>query len=1035
MRRFIITAAIGIATGGWAQAQSPTPVPEALHRCPVAVPATAGNFISWRLLATDDNAATTFQLLRNGVSLPTDGYATCFSDPTGKRTDSYQVVTLVNGIAVDTTAAVKPWADRFLKITLQRPAKGENGATYSPNDCSVGDIDGDGQYEIFVKWDPSNQKDNSQAGVTDNVFIDCYKIHYDGTTETVGGQSVSGRLLWRIDLGKNIRAGAHYTQFMVYDFDGDGRAELMCKTAPGSIDGKGSYVNQAATDDDIRSASNTAVYRNGDGKITGGQEYLTVFNGATGEALHTIFYNPNRDTNYGGAATGTFNWDDRSGRTDYASYGNRGERYLAAVAHLDGINRPASGIFSRGYYTFAYIWAVDFDGSRLHQKWLSAHATKNSYKLTTYDAEGNGTTQTLPGNTPTSGGGSGTMYGNGNHNLSVADVDGDGRDEIVWGAAALDHDGTLLYATGFGHGDALHLADHNPEHPGLEMFQVHEEKGTYAWDMHDAATGEVLLKGGPSGIDNGRGIAGNFDNSVHGSLFWSGDKVARSAITGEAISNNIGSNNFRIFWDGDLQEELLDGNKIDKWNGNGTSRLVTLSDLGPGNTCNGSKNTPNLSADILGDWREEVILHNGSDQIAIYSTTIPTTYRVPTLMHDHTYRMGICWQNTAYNQPPHLGYFLPDILPAILGNTTALKAIAGEESEWTFPTRNTASIAIDGYYLDGNHHEGLPEGISATFSADGSTLTLKGAFSQAGTYRFLITLTTARGDLSKTEISIVCRNADTGKQIPVRWDFTNWSPSTIANLKADAAASKTDGWSDVEKQADADAGGQPTATSKDNCFWASKTTQPDANGQLSANGQFIDELRGLRFHQPALAARNLAIAINYPSTDLGNYHGPAYLWLGGAEKDYFTIPDAVGGTEIRMGIESHKQTDARGVKLYINNGIGAQVQHGELLKGTNGQEVAVPTAYTEQTWLVPETADIVVFNTNGCHIYFIEAVQTESAYAASIDAHPSPLATHSPLLTSSHCYDLQGRHLTDGYRKGTLSKGLYIVDGRKVVIK
>ncbi len=989
---------------------------EKLDRGVMALPATSGNFVSWRFLGTDDDAATSFEVLRNGQSIARDCYATNYSDTAGKPSDTYQVVTLVNGVPTDTTEAVRPWGNRYLKLDLQRPAKGENGGNYKPNDCSVGDVDGDGVYEIFVKWNPSNAKDNSQGGVTDNVFIDCYKL--------------SGQLLWRIDLGRNIRAGAHYTQYMVYDFDGDGRAELMCKTGPGSKDGKDRYVNEAATDDVIKSVSGSALYRNSDGRIIGGQEWLTVFNGSTGEAVHTVFYNPNRDAGYGGEATGTFNWDDRSGRSDYASYGNRGERFLAGVAHLDGPDKPASGIFVRGYYTFAFIWAVGFDGRQLHQKWLSSHRSKTSYALTTYDADGNGTTETFTGCKPTytaqsgeSTGGSGTMFGNGNHNMSIADVDGDGHDEIVWGSAALDHDGRLLYGTGFGHGDAIHLGDHNPDRPGLEVFQIHEDKGTYAWDLHDAATGEILLKGGPSGIDNGRGIAGHFDANVRGSLLWSGDKVARSAITGEAVSNNVGSNNFRIYWDGDLEEELLDGNKIDKWNGNGTTRLITFRDLGPGKTCNGSKNTPCLSADILGDWREEVILHNGADQIVVYSTNIPTNFRVPTLMHDHTYRMGICWQNTAYNQPPHLGYYLsnPD-MPMVSGADRQLSAKIEEPVAWTFIMTNTTLIEQKGYVLDGVEHDGLPEGLACSVAEDMSAFTLSGALLQAGTYSISFILTGKKGNKLPFNINIRCRSNEVVSGKPVRWDFTQWSAETVANLKADAAASKTEGWSDVEKQADADAGNAPTSLSKDNCFWASRTTQPDENGQLSANGQVISELRGLRFHQPALANRNLAIAVNYPATDLGTYHGPSYLWLGGANKDYFSIPGVIAGSEIKMGVESHKSSDARGVQLFTNNGIGSQVEHGIQLTGADGSAVQMPTIYTVQTWIVPETADIIVANTNGCHIYFIEATvatDDQTAIKEHVSQHPA----------NSQYVDLMGRKVVHP------SKGIYVRNGRKIVVR
>ena len=690
----------------------------------------SGNFISWRFLGTDDESSTSFELLRDGRTVADNVYATNYVDANGSTTSAYRVVTKVNGEAVDTTAAVTSWGAPYKTLTLDRPAKGAQEGEYSPNDCSVGDVDGDGQYEIIVKWDPSNSKDNSQGGITDNVFIDCYKL--DGTK------------LWRVDLGRNIRAGAHYTQFMVYDFDGDGKAEMICKTGPGSIDGQGNYVNQAATDETIKAVSGTALYRTSDGRITGGQEWLTVFKGETGEAIHTVFYNPNRNMTYGGAANGSVNWGDVDGKNDAASYGNRGERFLAAVAYLDGPDKNPSGIFCRGYYGYAFIWAVDFDGQQLKQKWLSAHKSRTSYTLTTYDADGNGTNKSFSNCKPTSGSGSGTMFANGNHNMSIGDVDGDGCDEIIWGSAALNNDGTLLYGTGFGHGDAIHVADHCPDRPGLEVFQVHEEKGTYAWDLHDAATGEILQKGGPAGVDNGRGMAGQFDANVRGSLFWSAsDRVARSAVTGNQVSSSSGSMNFRIYWNDDVQEEVIDGNTIDRWNGNGTSRVATLYNLGgPSSTCNSTKNTPNLQADILGDWREEVILHNGADQIAIYSTNIVTKYRIPTLMHDHTYRMGICWQNTAYNQPPHLGYYLPDAVKARL-QEKEFTVTQGEPFEFTVKTCYASSLFVRASSApDGSSKNYLmPDGMERVINAADKTITLSGTAEQEGDYRIVINLT------------------------------------------------------------------------------------------------------------------------------------------------------------------------------------------------------------------------------------------------------------------------------------------------------
>lgn len=630
---------------------------EKLDRGLVALPASSGsgNFVSWRFLGSDDND-TRFDIICNCTTIATDLEVTNYNDANGNSSSEYQIVTKVNGEVLSTSEPVKAWGDIYKKLKLDRPAKGAQGGTYSPNDCSVGDVDGDGEYELFVKWDPSNSQDNSNNGKTDNVYIDCYK--FDGTK------------LWRIDLGVNIRAGAHYTQFQVYDYDGDGKAELICKTAPGSKDGLSNFVNQAATDEKIKAANNDKDWRTSAGRINGGQEYLTVFNGETGAAIHTIAYYPNRNAKAElSEAAGTYNWDDRSGKNDKGDYGNRGERYLAATAYLDGPDHNPSGIFCRGYYTFAHIWAVDFDGQLLKTRWLHSSDSRTTYKLR--DAEGN--QKTHKGSICTSGLNRYTMYANGNHNMSVADVDGDGKDEIIWGSAALDDDGKMLYATGFGHGDAIHLADLDPDRPGLELFDVHEEKGDYAWDIHDAATGEIIWKGGPKGADNGRGLAADIVANNRGHEFWSSyggpEKAADrnqnpfSAQTGKEVINKKASMNFRIYWDGDLQDELLDGTTITHWNGSSYT-TTGLGNYNASSSCNSTKATPNLQADIFGDWREEVILWSANDNatLNIFTTNTPTTYRVPTLMHDHTYRMGICWQNTAYNQPPHLGYYLPDYI-------------------------------------------------------------------------------------------------------------------------------------------------------------------------------------------------------------------------------------------------------------------------------------------------------------------------------------------------------------------------------------
>ena len=620
---------------------------ERLDRGVIALPAQdEGIFVSWRLLGTDAKS-TTFDLLCDGKTIAKGLKVTNYTDKKGTATSRYSVVTHpASDISPLTSDEVTPWSDLYRSVPLDRP---EGGNTpdgrfyqYRPNDCSVGDVDGDGQYELFLKWDPSNAHDNSHDGYTGDVIIDCLKL--DGTK------------LWRINLGRNIRAGAHYTQFMVYDFDRDGHAELICKTAPGSIDGTGRYVTEAADDADIRGADNQADYRNARGRILSGPEYLTVFDGQTGRAIHTIYYRPNRAFGFGGAAD-----YDKEGWGDRGNPGNRGERFLAGVAWLDGPNNKPSAVMCRGYYTPSHLWAVDFNGKKLSTKWLHASTTPHDYYV--IDRQGR---QTWYHDLKA------TAFGQGAHSLSVGDVDGDGCDEITYGSAAINNDGTLLYSTGLGHGDALHLSDLDPDRPGLEVFMVHESR-PYGADLRDACTGERLWYETASD-DTGRGVAADIDGKHRGFEYWHIFNRAVRDIKGNVISDQLPSCNFRIYWDGDLQDELLAnrgrpyfGSFIEKWDGKKAVPLPFSNgqhfyDMGHSASCNWTKATPCLQADLFGDWREEVILWDSSDaaHLNIFTTNIPTTYAVPTLMHDNIYRLSVAWQNTAYNQPPHLGYYLPD---------------------------------------------------------------------------------------------------------------------------------------------------------------------------------------------------------------------------------------------------------------------------------------------------------------------------------------------------------------------------------------
>lgn len=653
---------------------------EYLTRGVVAIPCKdGGEFISWRMLGTDP-LNTSFDVMRDGVVIASNiKNRTNYTDTSGNKNSTYQIVTKVNGIATHTTSSVHPWTEVYKTIKLNRPTGGTDPVSkgtyvYTPNDCSVGDVDGDGEYEIVVQWQPSNSTTNSNEGIHPGIeYIDCYRM--------------DGEQLWRIDMGPNILAGDHHTQFLVYDFDGNGCAEIILKTAPGTRDGKGNYVNSVADDSEILAADNNKDWRaSGSAAIQGGQEYLTVFNGKTGEAIHTIFYNPNRDAGYGGAADGKqFNWDDRNGKNDYvASYGNRGNRFLATVAYLDGKDELPSAVMCRGYYTQSFLWAVDFRNNKLSHKWLHASVSKTNVERTNANWEKE--TRSYNSNTFNDSHGYNTAYGQGNHNLSVADVDGDGCDEIIYGGATIDNDGWLLYSTGLGHGDAIHVADMLPDRPGYEVFRC-LESSPYGIVMYDAKSGEKLFYQTADG-DTGRGLAANISSVYRGYEFWGASgNYPRESESGnfEMFYNKYPSINFRIYWDGDLLDELYDGtfnsdvNKatpnIQKWNGSSFDRTEIA--YNGSQSCNHTKATPNLQADLLGDWREELIMWNydNPEEINILTTNIPSNYRVPTLMHDHNYRLAITWQNSGYNQPPHLGYYLPD-------------------ANFDYPTYNTTSSIV-----------------------------------------------------------------------------------------------------------------------------------------------------------------------------------------------------------------------------------------------------------------------------------------------------------------------------------------------------
>ncbi len=617
---FLLCAHFVIGAGG--RAASLPSLMGNIDRGVVAVRTTTTDaFVSWRLIGTEssDTAFNLYRITDGNIAAPvklniaplTQG--TNFTDATADFTKKNSYI--VRAIAADgvdlpagntisdsrtetganTIAAGAP-VQPYLRIPLSIPVSGTTPAgevyTYSPGDCSVGDLDGDGEYEIVVKWNPSNAKDNSQSGYTGNVYLDAYKL--DGTQ------------LWRIDLGKNIRAGEHYTQFMVYDLDGDGKAEIACKTADGTKDGRGTIIGDANAD-----------WRNSNGYILTGPEYLTIFNGATGAAMKTVSYLPPRGN--------VSDWGD--------SYGNRVDRFLACIAYLDG-QRP-SLVMCRGYYTRTTLAAWDWRDGQLTQRWF-------------FDSD-DGT----PGNT--------AYRGQGNHQLSVADVDGDGCDEIIYGACTIDHDGKGLYSTGLRHGDKLHVAQMNPAKDQLLVWACHEEVSKNGWIGHtlrDAKTGDVLFSL-PGTTDTDGAMAADIDPRNPGYEIWGARSNIRSAITYQEIVPVKPSTTFAVWWDGDLLREIYSNGVIYKWNWN-TNKMDTL--FAPDGIVKSEK--PLLSGDLFGDWREEVIVaESDNNALRIYIPTAPTDHRITTLMHDRQYRLGIAWQNVAYNQTPHPGFYLGHNMP------------------------------------------------------------------------------------------------------------------------------------------------------------------------------------------------------------------------------------------------------------------------------------------------------------------------------------------------------------------------------------
>lgn len=675
---------------------------EKLDRGLIAIKTDGGVYLSWRLFDNEDNIFgsadknVSFNVYRDGKKISEVATKTNYVDSTVGT--NYSVAPVINGVEGEKCNPVTAYNNSYFDIPLLKPddetiydPSNNKLATYSffPADCSTGDVDGDGEYEIIVKW-TSHERDVGTPAYSGTVHLAAYKL--DGTK------------LWKndIELGKNVYSSAHTLQFLVYDFDGDGKSEVICQTSLGSKDGQGKYVSNAAqTDEEIKAITDkensTADYRSSSGVITKGEEFLTVFNGETGAAMDTISLPTTR-----GSENGVDYGDD---------FGNRSNRFVSDIAYLDG-EKPYA-IYLRGYYfgrngkQRTSIAGISWDGTALSPTYrFDTQKGQEGY----YD-------------------GAYQYVGNGNHNCTVADVDNDGKDEFITGALCMevndDNEFRPKWCTYLQHGDALHIGNYDPTHTGFEFFTVHEDSGTnslsgnditldFGMSVIDAETGNIMFHEGASD-DTGRGVMANVGAGGYYQI-WSAKNSARQSNGGTDFTTansltgrNTPSMNFRIFWDGDLYDNLLNGANITDWNGRNMSNIFSA-----GNydcvSINDTKANPSLQADLFGDWREEVV-YPTSDGTAlrVFSTTDTTDYKIKTLMQDPVYRSGVAAEQTAYNQPPHVGFYMGKEV----FETRKITSI----TITTQPTRTSyipgESFDKTGMVVNANYSDGTSEEISA----------------------------------------------------------------------------------------------------------------------------------------------------------------------------------------------------------------------------------------------------------------------------------------------------------------------------------
>lgn len=688
---------------------------ENLDRGVVAMKVDKGTYISWRRLGTEP-ANTNFELYRNQEKIA-EGAITNYSDPDGQLGDNYTVV--CNGTMSAPAAVLE---DNYIEIPMAQTPEStvmntdRNGiyyGAYTPGDGTYADLDGDGQYEIIVLWCPPDAKDAASGGRTGKAYIDAYKL--DGT------------FMWRIDMGYNIRAGAHDTMLMVADFNNDGKAEMILRTSDGTVDGQGNVIGDA---------SKGAAYEGSWAEMNGGKNlqgplYVTCFDGETGKALDTVDFYPQNTI---GSMETCYSFGD--------DFGNRCERYNSTLAYLDGVT--PSVVMGRGYY---------FGKNGRQRQAAAAYSFRNN-KLTVdwkFDTESSGEGYKS---------GREQYVGQGNHQLEAADVDGDGFDEVSTGALWYDQDGEVLWSSQLEHGDVIHIGDFLPTNPGLEVLTAKEDYSDSAahfdysspnlapmefdkaigadnelhrqkWGLvfQDAKTGKAIqVYNGTK--DTGRGMIANIGYGDKYYVMWGAGGTGYHDNEGNDLGNLGLSMNGRIYWDGDLQDELQDhrgaGKEIviSKWN-DSTKKNEDLFVPEGTHSINSTKGNTCGQGDIIGDWREEFVTYVVTDEkkeeqkmtikgnfdkdvevtvskstyqyaLRVYTTNIPTEYNFYTLAHDDVYRNSSGTYNNCYNQPPHISWYMNDKMASSEYTTQPDCNIKLVPNKYTAPAFNAASLPTAG---------------------------------------------------------------------------------------------------------------------------------------------------------------------------------------------------------------------------------------------------------------------------------------------------------------------------------------------------